>query len=244
MGKGRSSYARARTSGGTNSWRGTDSMALRTQGSSMPRRRNCFSTISARWGAYSVLSGMRDRRGVLFPGAGFQDFFHLREREVAFVFAIVKMRREPHAGFGAVVHQDFARKQFAANFVGVGAIDRNGSRALCRSFGRVDAPAPRLRAVDEARGHAQRLFANGLDSDLIQNVEPGAAGKKRGNVRRAVQIAVRIRARVDRAGLEGKRATVRDPTDERGLQFGAQIFADVKISDAGPAAEPLEHAAD
>src|SRR5215469_7990779 len=154
MGKGRSSYARARTSGGTNSWRGTDSMALRTQRSSMPRRRNCFSTISARWGAQSVLSGMRDRRGVLFPGPGFQDFFHLREREAAFLFAIVKMRRQAHSGFGAVIHEDFARQEFAANFIGVRTLDRNGPGALRRVFRRVNLPAARLRALHETRCHA------------------------------------------------------------------------------------------
>src|SRR5690242_11877095 len=129
-------------------------MAPRTQLSSMPRRRNCFSTISARWGAYSVASGMRDRRGVLFPGPGFQDFFHLRECEVAFVFAIVKMRREAHAGFGAVVHEDFARKEFAADFVSVWAIHGHSSGALGGIFRRVDAPAARFCALDEPRGHA------------------------------------------------------------------------------------------
>src|SRR5215467_2820842 len=116
----------------------------------MPRRRNCFSTISARWAAYSALSGMCNRRGVFFPGPGFEDFFHLGEREVAFLLAIVKMRREPHTGFGAVVHKDVAREQFAANFVGMRAIDGNGSGPLRGIFRRVDAPATRLCAFDEA----------------------------------------------------------------------------------------------
>src|SRR5436305_2914434 len=106
-------------------------MAPGTQVSSMPRRRNCFSTISARWGAYSLLSSMRDRRGVLFPVPGLQDLFHLREREVAFVLAIVKMRREAHAGLRAVVHEDFALEQVAANFVGVRPSHRKGPRAPC-----------------------------------------------------------------------------------------------------------------
>src|SRR5215472_4999249 len=243
MGKGRSSYARARTSGGTNSWRGTDSMALRTQRSSMPRRRNCFSTISARWGAQSVLSGMRDRRGVLFPGPGFQDFFHLREREAAFVLAIVKMRRQPDPGFRAVIHQDFPREQFATNFVSVRAVHGNRSGALGRIFRRVDSPATRLCTLDEARRHANGFFSDGLHTDLIENVESRPAGKQRGNVRRAVEIAIRILARIDRAGLEGKRAAVRDPAGKRRLQFGPQIFAHVEVSDSRAAAEPFEHAA-
>src|SRR5690349_15993172 len=192
-------------------------MTPRTQPSSMPRRRNCFSTISARWGACSLLSSMRDRRGVLFPGPGFQDFFHLREREVAFVLAIVKMRREAHAGFGAVIHEDFARQQFAANFVGMRAIHRNGSGAFGGIFWCVDLPAARLRAFNEPRGHAQRILANGLDSDLIENVQAGATGEKRGNVWRAVEIAIRILARIDRAGFKRKRAAMRDPAGKRWL---------------------------
>src|SRR5438034_7249197 len=67
---------------------------------------------------------MCDCRGVLFPGPGFQDFFHLGEGEVAFVFAIVKMGREAHASFGPVVDEDFAGEKFAANFVGVRTFDR------------------------------------------------------------------------------------------------------------------------
>src|SRR5438105_2123818 len=219
-------------------------MAARTEGASMPRRRNCFSTMSARCGAYSLTSGMRNRRGVFFPDPGFEDFFHLREGEVAFVFAIVKMRREAHTGFGAVVDQDVAREKFAANFVRMRAFDRDGSGALGGIFWRVDLPAARLRAFDQPRGHARGLLADGCDADLIENAQAGAASKKRGNVRRAVQIAVGIFARVDGAGLKGKRAAMGDPAGERGLQFGAQVLADVEISDSGAAAEPLEHAAD
>src|SRR5689334_12689712 len=209
----------------------------------MPRRRNCFSTISARWGAQSLLSSMRDRRAVLFPSPGFQDFFHLREREVALVLAIEKMGREAHARFGAVVHKNFAREQFSANFVGVRAIDGNGSSTLCRILRRIDVPAAPFRSIDEARSHAQRLLANGLDSDLIQNVEAGPARKKRRNVRRAVEIAIRIFSWIDRAGLKSKRAAMCDPARKRRFQRCAQILADVKISNSGAAAEPFEHAA-
>jgi len=129
---------------------------------------------------------MGDRRGVFFPDPSFQDFLHLREREVAFVFAIIKMRREAYAGFGAVVNENFACEQFATNFVSVRAIHGNGSGALGGVFGGVDLPAARLRAFDEARGHAQRFFANGGDAHLIENVEAWGASKQRGYMRRAV----------------------------------------------------------
>src|SRR5215472_16591048 len=181
-------------------------MAARTDESAMPRRRNCFSTISARCGAYSMLSGMRDRRGVPFPSPGLQHFFHLFQCEVAFVLAIVKMRREAHAGFGTVIHEEFA-----ANFVGVRTIDGDGSGALRRILGRVDLPAAGLRTLDETRSHANRFSANRLDSHLVENLEARAAGEKRWDVRRAVQIAVRILARINGAGFKRKRAAMRDP---------------------------------
>src|SRR5260370_22929280 len=171
MGKGRSSYARERRSGATNSWRGTASMAARTDKSSMPRRRSCFSIISARCGAYSLLSSMRNRRSVLFPCPGFQNFFHLRQREVAFVFAIIKMRRDAHTGFGAVIDEDFPREEFAANFVSVRAVNGNGSGALGGIFRSVDLPSARLGAGHENGGPATRLFANTAGSNFIYKLE-------------------------------------------------------------------------
>src|SRR5215472_1577496 len=129
-------------------------MAARTARSSMPRRRNCFSIISARCGARSLLSGMRDRLGVLFPPAGFQDFFHLIERKVALLLTIVKMRREANAGLGAVIDENVAREKFTANFISVRTFHRNRSGALRWILRRVDFPTARLCALDETQSHA------------------------------------------------------------------------------------------
>src|SRR6266567_6322528 len=129
-------------------------MAASRLESSMPRRRNCFSIISARCGAYLLFSSMRNRRGVLFPGAGLENLFHLCQGKVAFVIAIVKMRGEADAGFGAVVDEDFARQEFAANFIGMRAFDGDSSGALRGIFRRVDFPTARFCAGDETGGHA------------------------------------------------------------------------------------------
>src|SRR4029077_20113424 len=132
MGKGASSYAWERSSLATNSCRGTAVIAARTAASRMPRRRNCFSTISNRSGAYSSLSSMGNRCRVLFPRAYLEDFFHLREREVAFVLGVVKMRREAHARFGTKVDKDLPGDEFAADFISMRTVYGNGSGTLLR----------------------------------------------------------------------------------------------------------------
>ena len=63
-------------------------------------------------------------------------------------------------------------------------------------------------------------------------------------MRSAIQITERIVARIDRTGFKRKRIAVRHPSRERRVELRAQIFADVKISDARPSAEPLQDAAD
>src|SRR5712691_367586 len=154
MGKGRSSYACKRNSSETNSCRGTAAIAASTPPSVMPRRRNCFSSISARRAAYSSFSSMANRRCMFFPGASSQDLFHLREREFAFLIAIVKVRREPYTRFGTVVDEDVPGEEFAANLVGVRTFNRNCPGALLRYFRCVHAPAASTGAFDEPRSHA------------------------------------------------------------------------------------------
>src|SRR5258705_12479778 len=62
-------------------------------------------------------------------------------------------------------------------------------------------------------------------------------------MRRAVEIAERIFARIDRAALESKWPGVRDPPGERRAQLSAQIFTHIQITHARPAAKPFQYAA-
>src|SRR5260370_706198 len=154
MGKGRSSYAFERSSSGTNSCRGTAVIAASTRASSIPRLRNCFSIICTRCGSYSFSSSMSNRRCMSFPRAGIQNLFHLREGKVAFIFAIIEVWRDAHAGLGTVVHDDVTREELAANFMGMRAFDGNRPRALRGILRSVHAPPTRPGALDEAGGHA------------------------------------------------------------------------------------------
>src|SRR6266481_4446746 len=191
----------------------------------------------------SSLSGMAYRRCVLFPGARFQNLVHLSEREVALFLAIVKVGRNAHAGLGPVVHEDLSRKEFTAHLERMGALDGNSPGTLRGIFRSVDSPAPRLRALDQTRGHSNRFFTDRGDANFVEDIQSGPAGVERRNMRRAVQIAKGIFARINRAGFECKWPLVCDPSSQRGPQFRAQIFADVEVSDAGPTTEPLQNSA-
>src|SRR6267378_2763400 len=195
------------------------------------------------WGANCLLSGMRDRRGMFFPGARFQDLFDLCEREVALFLTIIKMGRNAHPGLGPIVDEDLPREEFAANLVRVWTFDGNGSCALCGLFRGVHTPAARLRSFNQSRRHSNRLFADRGNTNFIENVQSGPAGVQRRDMRRAVQIAKGIFAGVNRAGFECEWPPMCDPSGQRGAQFRPQIFAHVEVSNARAATEPFQNAA-
>src|ERR1700682_1459970 len=165
-------------------------------------------------------------------------------RKRPFLQPIVEVRRETHAGFRTKVPQDFPREEFAADFVGMRAIDGNRAGAFRGIFRSVDAPASRLSAFEQARGHAHGFSAYRFDAHGIEDVQPRLARIQRWNMRRAVEVAERILTRIDRAGFEAEWTPMRNPSCERGTQLGAQIFAHIEITHARAAAQPLEYAAD
>src|SRR5260370_17412107 len=181
---------------------------------------------------------------MFFEGGSGENLLNLRQREINLLIGVVEMRREADAGFGAKVHQNLAGDQLAHHLRRVGAINRDGAGAFGGVHGRVDAPAAGLRAGNHARRLAHGLFADGPDADLIENLQARLASVERRDVRGAIEITEGIIAAVNRAGFEIERALMREPSRERGLAFGAQVGADVKIADAGSAAEPLENSAD
>src|SRR6266853_3036949 len=63
-------------------------------------------------------------------------------------------------------------------------------------------------------------------------------------MRRAVEIAERIFARINRAAFESKWPAVCDPSGERWTQFSAQVFTHIQVSDTRAATEPFQYAAD
>src|SRR5512137_439427 len=122
-------------------------MASRTLLSVIPRRRSCASTMARRaernsagsspaerpdaldfvfpknGREWSIFLSRYRRCGVFLPSAGTENFFHLRQGEITFLFPIVEMRREPHPRFGAVIDKNLACQELAADFVGMRTID-------------------------------------------------------------------------------------------------------------------------
>src|SRR5882672_9090759 len=206
----------------------------------MPRRRNCFSIISSRCTAYSFFSSMRNRRRMFFPYACFQNLFHLRERRITFLLAIVEVRRNADARLWAIVDKDVPRQEFAANFISMRTLDRNRPCALRRLLRCVHAPAASSSSFHKPRAHAHGFLADCVDADLVDDLQSGLARIERRDMRSTVQVAEGVVARIDGAGLERKRAAMRHPSRKRGTQLGAQIFAHVKVGDARSPAQPLQ----
>src|SRR5580704_4390675 len=132
---------------------------------------------------------------MFLPSVRAQNIFDLLQGKIAFLFAVVEVRRDAHACVRAVVHQDFASEQFTADLVGVRTVDGNGAAAFRGVFRGVDAPAPGFCAGDESRGHADGFRADGGDTGFVDDVQTRLACVESGNVGRAVEIAERIFSR-------------------------------------------------
>src|SRR5215471_19043942 len=83
-----------------------------------------------------------------------EDVFDGNNGGIDFFVFCVEVRREAHAGLRAVVDEYVALQKFAADFVRVGHIDRNGAAALLRVAGRIHSPASLVGEFDEPGGLA------------------------------------------------------------------------------------------
>src|SRR3989442_6114170 len=246
-------------------------MASSTRGELIPRSRICSYTMARRCSRNSAAArgvsraGLAGLPGPPFPGGATVrgqgpgssggrrvplpralggNFFDMREGGVDFVVAVVKVRGTADARLRAVVHQDVAGQQLAGDLARVRAIHGNRAGSLSGVHGRVHAPTAGERAFDYALGLPHGLRADALDADCADDLEAWLAGIKRGDMRRAVQVTEGVFAAVDGTHFKFKRPLVREPAGERGLELCAQVRADVKVPHAGPAAEPLQDAAD
>ncbi len=89
----------------------------------------------------------------------------------------------------------------------------------------------------------KRALADPVDADLLDHVVAGTRRVQRGHVRRPRQEAPHA-GRVLELRLERERARVALPADERRLEPLREIRPDVQPACAGPAAQPLDAAAD
>src|SRR5580693_3524012 len=113
------------------------------------------------------------------PCMSAKNLVDLLQHEVAFLLAIVEMRRNAHAGLRAIVDQDFSSEQLAADFVSVRTVDRNGAAALGWIFWRVHAPAVGFCAFQQARRHGHGLGTDSGDPSPIEDITAGLARVQR-----------------------------------------------------------------
>ena len=99
-----------------------------------------------------------------------------------------------------------------------------------------------FRQFDQSRGLAHRFRADIFDADFVDDFVARARRIHRGNVRRAVE-ETKHAVGVFVLGRECERILVRRPSGHARLQFRPQIAADVQISRARTAAQPLYRSA-
>ena len=97
--------------------------------------------------------------------------------------------------------------------------------------------------VDQQLRLAERVLTDAVDADLLDQVVARGRGVERRHVRRAGEEARRA-GRVAHLLLEAERPLVRLPAGEGRLEPLGEVRADVEPAVAGPAAEPLDGAAD
>src|SRR6202047_1119900 len=173
-------------------------------------------------------------------GASLQNFHCGRHGCIDFGVGVVEVRGEADSCFGTPVYEDVAGQEFPAHLLGIGHVDGDGAAAPLGIAGSVDAPSVPIGELDEARGLAFGFLADFLYANFVNDFEAGTPRLDRGNVRGPIHEPVWRIGVADGSGCELKRIFLREPSGELRFQFFTEVGADVKIRNAGTAAEPLE----
>ena len=153
------------------------------------------------------------------------------------------MGPEPDPGVGPEVAHDPAFAELTVDARIVGCAHEHRAAASYGISRAAELEPARVEQVDEQLRQDERALANAADADFFDHVVARGRGVQRGHVRRAGEEAPRA-LRVLELGLEGKRARVPLPADERRLEPLGEIGAHVQPPGAGAAAQPLHAAAD
>ena len=130
-------------------------------------------------------------------------------------------------GARAEVAEDLALRELLVHGRELVDVDGDGAAAALRVARARDPEAGRVGESDQQLGLAERVGADPLDADLLDQVVAGRGRVERRDVRRAGQEARRA-GRVAHLLLEGERRLVRLPAGVGRLEPLGEIGADVE----------------
>ena len=186
------------------------------------------SATAPRWRSYAPVSTISD---------------DLRDREAELVVRREEVRAEADSGAGPEVAEDRALLELRVDGRRLRHVDDDRAAAPRRVPRRVHLEAGGVGEVDEELRLAQRVLADALDADLLDEVVAGGSRHVRRRVRRAREEA-RGAGRVLHLLLERERPRVRLPAGVGRLETLGEIGPHVQPAVRRPAAQPLHRAAD
>ena len=153
------------------------------------------------------------------------------------------MRPDPDSGARPEVAEDLPLRELLVDGREVVHVHRDrAAAALVRTRAR-DPEAGGFRQPDQQVGLAERVGADPLDADLLDQVVAGRRRVERRDVRRSGQKA-RGAGGVAHLLLEGEGGFVRLPAGRGRLEPLGEVGADVEPAVAGAAAQPFDRSAD
>ena len=153
------------------------------------------------------------------------------------------VRPDPDPGAGPEVAEDLPLRELLVDGRELVDVDGDGAAAALGVARARDPEAGRVGERDQQVGLAERVGADPLDADLLDQVVAGGCGVERGDVRRAGEEAGGAGG-VAHLLLEGEGRLVRLPARVGGLEPLGEVGANVEPAVARAAAEPLDRAAD
>src|SRR5581483_5537393 len=105
-------------------------------------------------------------------GSFLQNLFDSRNGGLEFLICVVEMRRHPHPGFGAPIHQDVALQKFTADFARIRHIDRYSSATFLGIARGIHSPSVLVGKFDEPGSLMLCLFANAVHADFRDDLQP------------------------------------------------------------------------
>ena len=120
----------------------------------------------------------------------FQYFLDCVDGHFDFFVGVVEVRRKTDPRFRAIVDEDVALEQGAADFRSVGHVDGDGAASLFGIARGIHAPAVLVGEFDQLGGLPPGFCADAVDAYFINNPHPGTRGFERWDVQRPVHEAV------------------------------------------------------